>query len=101
MKACQTQLDQLYSSSDKDSIGSIEGEGATRGFFPIGAETGDKTNVEHKESFSFGYDAIPQAFLKQCSLVDQNIWPAILQREQFNQLHSDMTQTMVDVLKLI
>jgi hypothetical protein len=53
----------------------ISGRGATRGFFSIGAETGDKNNIENKESFSFGMDGIPCDFIDSCPLVANNIYP--------------------------
>ena len=59
----------------KHNIGNISGLGATRGFFPIGAETGDKNNVENKESFSFGHDHIPKEFNNSCNLVADNMYP--------------------------
>lgn len=36
-------------------VGTITGKGATRGYFKIGSETGDKNFLEKKESFSYGY----------------------------------------------
>jgi hypothetical protein len=49
----------------------------------MGAETGDKKNVEHKESFSFGHDGIPQEFLDQSTLVAKNIFPENFKPETF------------------
>jgi hypothetical protein len=37
----------------------IQGRGATRGYFEIGSESGNKDLVELKESFSYGHNAIP------------------------------------------
>jgi len=44
------------------SIGKVEGKGATRGYFGIGSESGNKDLVELKESFSFGHQSIPDKF---------------------------------------
>jgi hypothetical protein len=83
MKAVQNQLDKFYESPNKQNVGNVVGQGATRGFFPIGAETGDKKNVENKESFSFGHDSIPKAFNDSCNLVADNIFPKELSKPKF------------------
>lgn len=101
MQHVQHQLDEMYASTEKNSIGSVYGLGATRGFFPIGAETGDKKNAEPKESFSFGHDGIPPAFKRGCPLVADNIWPASFDKEAFQQLILDLNQTVLDMVKLL
>lgn len=101
MQRVQCQLDEMYLSPDKNSIGNVYGLGATRGFFPIGAETGDKKNAEPKESFSFGHDGIPQEFKRGCNLVADNMWPAGFEREAFQQLILDLNQTVLDMVKLL
>ena len=78
MEAVQSSLDTFYKSEDKNNLGNVQAEGATRGFYPMGAETGDKSIFERKESFSFGYDDIPDSFLDDCKLVAKNMFPATL-----------------------
>ena len=58
-----SQLDDFYKSDTKSEMKNIFGKGATRGFFPAGAETGNKAIFENKESFSFGDNQIPENFL--------------------------------------
>ena len=89
----------MYKSEWKQEIGSVAGVGATRGFFPMGAETGDKKNVEYKESFSFGDDEIPSSF--ESTLVADNIWPAQLEKAPFTTLTHDMNVTALDLIKLL
>ena len=56
-------------------MGNVQAQGATRGFYPVGAETGNKSIFENKESFSFGHDSIPEDFLAASNLVAENIYP--------------------------
>jgi hypothetical protein len=62
--------------AEKVKVGTISGKGATRGYFKIGSESGNKDLVEQKESFSFGYDTelIPKSYLEETTLVDRNLW---------------------------
>jgi isopenicillin N synthase-like dioxygenase len=78
MKAVQQSLDAFYKSEEKNNLGNVQAEGATRGFYPMGAETGDKSIFERKESFSFGYDDIPDSFIADCKLVAKNMFPQTL-----------------------
>lgn len=86
MNKVQSSLDTFYKSEDKNNLGNVQAEGATRGFYPMGAETGDKSIFERKESFSFGYDHIPESFLSDCKLVAKNMFPEALARDDFNEL---------------
>jgi isopenicillin N synthase-like dioxygenase len=67
----------------------------------MGAETGDKKNVEHKESFSFGHDAIPQEFLHESTLVAENLFPEGMWAPDFQELIEDLNKTAMDILKLL
>merc|ERR1740139_448188 len=93
------ELDEMYKSEWKHEIGNVAGLGATRGFFPMGAETGDKKNIEYKESFSFGDDQIPASF--KSTLVADNIWPEKLSKPLFNSLSHHMNTTALDIVKLL
>ena len=61
----------------------IQDKGATRGFYPVGAETGNKAIFENKESFSYGVDGIPEDFLQKSNLVAQNIYPEAFDKTVF------------------
>lgn len=63
LQSVQQQLDSFYKSDGKNNLGNVQAQGATRGFYPAGAETGNKAIFENKESFSFGHDDIPEDFL--------------------------------------
>lgn len=47
----------------------------------MGSETGDKSNFEPKESYSFGHDHIPEDF--KSDLVAANIVPQGFDRKAF------------------
>ena len=79
----------------------ISGRGATRGFFPIGAETGDKNNLENKESFSFGTDHIPSSFLEECPLVANNLYPEQCSAPLFQRLLGHFHQTSLHIVTLL
>lgn len=101
MNKVQESLDTFYKSEEKNQLGNVQAEGATRGFYPMGAETGDKSIFERKESFSFGYDEIPESFLNDCKLVANNMFPSTLKKENFNELTEDLNTTCMDILKLL
>lgn len=62
------------------NLGNVQDKGATRGYYPVGAETGNKAIFENKESFSFGHDSIPEDFLNKSNLVAENIHPESFDR---------------------
>ena len=76
-------------------MGTISGSGATRGYFKIGSESGNKDILEKKESFSFGFDEtnIPKEFLKNSSLVDRNLWHESFKKHQFLTLLEKFNET--------
>ena len=94
----QGSLDTFYKSEEKNQLGNVQAEGATRGFYPMGAETGDKSIFERKESFSFGYDDIPEEFLGSCKLVAKNMYPPTLPKDNFNALSQDLNTTYMGIL---
>ena len=78
-----SQMDTFFKSKNKAEMPNVFGKGATRGFFPTGAETGNKAIFENKESFSFGDDTIPQSFIDQSNLVAKNIYHEDFKPEPF------------------
>lgn len=103
-KRVVSQLDKFYKLplQQKLKVGNLSGKGATRGYFPIGSESGNKDLFEKKESFSFGYNdsLVTQQVMQHYSLAAPNIWPEQFDSESFLQLLENFNKTALQLLQV-
>ena len=68
-------------SNEKSSV-PIEPGGFTRGYIPLGSESGSASRLECKEAFSYGFEWAAQLGKEQRTfknpLQGENVWPAVL-----------------------
>ncbi|ANH12815.1 TPA: 2OG-Fe(II) oxygenase family protein [Legionella pneumophila] len=101
-------LDTFYNLDFKTKIeisGQISGGGATRGYFPLGIESGLVDVFEKKESYSFGWpdNEIPDSDTPNLSLVAPNIYPehGYINQDDVGGLIKDFANTAKELSKLI
>jgi len=101
-------LDKFYNldSEKKTEISEqTSGEGATRGYFPLGAESGLADVFEKKESYSFGWpdEEIPDSQISSLSLVAPNVFPTngCLNQDDVAGLIKDFADTAKQIAKLL
>jgi isopenicillin N synthase-like dioxygenase len=64
-------------SSEKQKL-PIQGDGFTRGYVPLGSESGSATRIECKEAFSYGHEWQPTPSSFANPLQGPNVWPSSL-----------------------
>jgi len=101
-------LDRFYNLDSKTKIAisrQTSGNGATRGYFPLGAESGLANIFEKKESYSFGWpdEEIPDPVSSNLSLVAPNLYPdqGYINQEDIAGLIKDFASTAKQLSKLI
>jgi isopenicillin N synthase-like dioxygenase len=101
-------MDTFYKldANTKEEISSqTSGDGATRGYFPLGAESGLAEVFEKKESYSFGWPdkEIPSEEIDKLSLVAPNLYPenGCINKEDVDGLIEDFANTAKQLAKLI
>lgn len=108
LKKVLASLDAFYCLDPKTKVdisGQTSGNGATRGYFPLGAESGLADIFEKKESYSFGWPdhEMPESAVANLSLVAPNIYPSngCISQDDINGLIKDFAKTAKQLSKLI
>jgi isopenicillin N synthase-like dioxygenase len=104
----QSELDKFYNLDNETKLAISDctsGQGATRGYFPIGAESGLAEVFEKKESYSFGWPdkEIAESEARDLSLVARNIYPEdnCITQDDVDGLIKDFANTAKKICQLI